>query len=377
MGKPKKQKNGKYQYRIRIKHPITGEWKEKSTTLPTIKACREWEVEVRKSILDGINPDKIPLLPFFDLWYETYKKNSVGRDHRNKIMATRKSIVEFFGEEQTLKGIDKMKYQQWINYLGIEKKQAKATVSDKHKIFKAVLMEALDAGHIHRNPCRNINLVGRDTSNERKKSLTQEEWIKLKDTILASKEESASKYVALTMMYLGLRFQEADGLRYSDIDLKNRTVSITQAFDYKDSKELGKTKTPGSVRTVDMPDALVDILNQYIKKKKSENNVIALRSNKDEFLFTNELGVPITNAAINKFLKAKCKKAGIEKITSHAFRHAKVDLLVLADSDMIYTQKQMGHVDPSTTLKYYSELNKDIREKNFKNQNDFMNAKNM
>lgn len=39
---------------------------------------------------------------------------------------------------------------------------------------------------------------------------------------------------------------------------------------------------------------------------------------------------------------------------------------------MIYTQKQLGHVDASTTLKYYSQLNEDIRDKNKKIQEEFL-----
>lgn len=374
MAEPIKQKNGKYRYRIRIKHPITNVWLERSTTKKTKKACLEWEYEVRSDILCGMNPDSVKIVAFFDLWFDTYKRQTVGPDRKNTINSTRNSIIEFFGEEQLINNLTKIKYQQWINYLGFDKRQAKATVLDKHKIFKAVITEAVETGYLRYNPTRNITIVGRDTTGEVKKALTLSEWKKLLDVLLATKEDSASKMICLTMMYTGMRFQEATGLLYSDINFKQDSISITKAFDYKRDKELTRTKTPGSVRVIDMPSGLKDILKEYVYSNKSGKIVILNKDKSDDYLFTNELGVPITNAACNKFLTKKCKQAGIDRITTHAFRRSKTDLLVLAGNDMIYTQKQLGHVDASTTLKYYSQLNEDIRNKNKEIQEDFLRS---
>ncbi|MTD38143.1 tyrosine-type recombinase/integrase [Erwinia sp. CPCC 100877] len=86
----------------------------------------------------------------------------------------------------------------------------------------------------------------------------------------------------------------------------------------------------------------------------------------------NDYGNPVNNKSFNKYLTKMCKIANILRITSHAFRHAKTELLVLAGNDIIYTQKQLGHSDPSVTLKYYSSLNDDIRNKNKQFQEDFL-----
>ncbi|MBO0427580.1 site-specific integrase [Vagococcus fluvialis] len=372
MAEPIKQKSGKYRYRIRIKHPITNVWIERSTTQKSKKACIEWEREIRSDILCGMNPDSVKIIPFFDLWFETYKRGTVGPDHKNKINSTRNTILEFFGEDQLINNLTKIKYQQWINYLGFDKRQAKSTVLDKHKIFKSVIIEAVETGYLRYNPTRNVTIVGRDTTGEVKKALTLSEWKNLLNVLLATEEDSASKMICLTMMYTGMRFQEATGLLYSDINFKQDSISITKAFDYKREKESTRTKTPGSVRVIDMPIGLRDILKEYMFSSKNSKIITLDKSKSNDFLFTNELGVPITNAACNKFLTKKCKEAEIDRITTHAFRRSKTDLLVLAGNDMIYTQKQLGHVDASTTLKYYSQLNEDIRDKNKKIQEEFL-----
>lgn len=385
MAKPKKLDNGLYLMRVRFKHPVTNKWSEKQKQFPTKKLCREWEAtilkqyspeEYKKNLGMATDKDRMILADFFDLWNETFKKRKVGEDHQRKIANTKKHALAFFGEGVRLDEIDRIRYQQWLNYLGYDKNFAVATVRDYHKILKAVLLEAQENGLIKTNPASKPDIVGRDTSGEKKRSLTINEWEKLLEAVLNA-EDSASKYATLTMMFVGCRFQEVDGLLVSDVLFKSEQLRINKAFDYKRTKDFAPTKTMGSNRIVDMPSKLAYLLKQYVSRYFKSSKIVSLEGNQPrnrEYLFPGPLGVPITNAAINKFIKKCCHKAGIEEVTSHAFRHAKTDILVLAGADMIYTQKQLGHQDASTTLKYYSTLNEDIRKKNNTIQNDFLNG---
>lgn len=372
MAEPKLLKNGKYQIRVRFKHIITGEWVERQKQFSTKKQCRDWERSVLNEA-ETTSPDKIMLATYFEEWYVTFKKNTVGPDHRRKINTTKKYVLQFFGENCKLKDVDRYKYQKWINFLGVEKNLAIETVRAHHQIFRSMLMEALDSNLIKKNPTRHTTIVGRDASAEKKRSLTADEWNDLLKVVLAG-EECSSKYAVLTMMFIGCRFQEVDGLLISDILFKSNQININKAFDYKVTKQHTKTKTYGSKRIVDMPRPLADILKDYVAKLLQNQKVVELNSkDRNIFLFPGDLdNIPITNRAINKYLKRKCTIAKIEPVTSHALRHAKTDLLVLAGADLIYIQKQLGHSDPSTTLKYYSALNEEIREKNNNIQDSFL-----
>ncbi|MHC5215434.1 tyrosine-type recombinase/integrase [Enterococcus sp. LJL128] len=365
MAKPKKLQNGLFSYRFKVKNPINGKWIDKYVRGYTAQECYDKEIKMKADALIGVSPERINLFSFFDLWVNTFKRGIVGEDHLNKIASTRKTLVEFFGESILLQQVDRIKYQQWINHMGLNQNRARRTVMDKHKIAKAMFQEAIESGYLLRNPGNKITIVGRDTTGERKVTLDLDEWKKLREVIVNSKS-TASKYVCLVMMYLGTRFSEAAGLLKGDFDFDNHTVSITKAYDYKRTKANTTTKTASSVRVIHLPKQLEDIMKEYMNELEKRRKVVSLHSPDDIYLFTNELGYPITNASINKYLAKKCKSAGIQRITSHAFRHAKTDLLVLAGNDMIYTQKQLGHSDTSTTLKYYSSLNNDIKEKNDK-----------
>lgn len=376
MAEPKKVKNG-YKMRIRIKNPITKKWIEKQRTFKTKKECRDWEANERTNVQQGIDPNKTKLLDFFDLWFETFKKNKVGEERKKKILTTRRYLFEFFGENYFINDLNKITYQKFINFLSNKtvrnnpsgKQLSKETVKDYHKVCKSVFIEAVDNGILRFNPARKSVINGRDTSGERKKELSMDEWKKLLESV-SEATNSSSKFATLTMMFIGARFEEINGLLETDVDLKNNQISINKAFDYKRKKDFKNTKNFESKRTVDMPAVLSAILKDYLAEKNYKKKIVSL--NHRQYLFPNDLGEPITNAAINKFITKRCKSAEIERVTSHAFRHTRTDMLVLAGADMIYTQKQLGHKNASTTLEYYSSLSEDIQQKNRTIQDDFM-----
>lgn len=66
-----------------------------------------------------------------------------------KFAITRKNLESFFGESQTLRGVTKIKYQQWINWLAEpgnanERGLSFETVSNRYNIVKSKFIEALD-----------------------------------------------------------------------------------------------------------------------------------------------------------------------------------------------------------------------------------------
>ncbi|KFN90671.1 hypothetical protein TMUPMC115_1790 [Tetragenococcus muriaticus PMC-11-5] len=67
-----------------------------------------------------------------------------------------------------------------------------------------------------------------------------DEWKKLLESV-SEATNSSSKFATLTMMFIGARFEEINGLLETDVDLKNNQISINKAFDYKNKKIL---KTP-------------------------------------------------------------------------------------------------------------------------------------
>lgn len=71
--------------------------------------------------------------------------------------------------------------------------------------------------------------------------------------------------MAVTMLYLGLRPGEAAGLAWDDIDVESGTVHVWRSRKIGTSGDavVGETKTPGSIRTLDALQPVLDDVELY------------------------------------------------------------------------------------------------------------------
>lgn len=79
---------------------------------------------------------------------------------------------------------------------------------------------------------------------------------------------------AMIMMYSGIRRSELMALTWNDINLKNKTIQVNKAVAIKDGKLKVKpfTKTAAGMRTIDIPQRLVD----FLTKEKMRSPAIRL-----------------------------------------------------------------------------------------------------
>lgn len=376
MAEPQKLPNGKWHIRIRYKDPITNTWKEKRITSQTKKGAKEKEIDFLAKIQRGQINKNVRLIDFFDDYVETFKKGKISQRTLRKYKLTRKNIKKFFGSEQTVQGVSKLSYQKFINWLG-ETGGAKGnalsttTVKNRHEILKAVFLEAMDMQIIHANPARNVKLSGIEPIRRKEKTLSYEDTKKFRNALLA-RPDTISKYFVLTQLYTGCRYQEVAALFWSDLDEENSTINIERAYQYdEEERGLGKTKTPAGIRKVDVPTSLFTELKKY-KAIQNERIILGKLKNPRKLIFVNDINTwPISNDAVNSYIEETCDLANVPVISSHAFRHAKIDAMILAEADPIYIKSQIGHKNISQSYDYASDT-KENREKNKGKVFDFM-----
>ncbi|MGX2947160.1 tyrosine-type recombinase/integrase [Enterococcus alishanensis] len=376
MADPIKLPNGKWRTRTRYKDPITNNWREKTFTAPTKKAVKEKEYDFLAKVSEGEVVKEIKLLDFYDTWSETFKKGKVTEGRMQKIRVTRKNLADFFGDNQTLRGVSKLKYQQWINWLATpgnvnERGLALETVTNRHNIVKSMFIEALDMRYVHSNPTKNIRLDGQKPLHKSKKTVSTDETKKLLSHLL-QKEDSASKYFVLTQIYTGCRYQEIAALKWKDINYEDETIMINKAFKYDASiKRFGSTKSEAGNRNVDVPTFLLDELKKY-KIKQNEAMLSGRLINPRHLIFCNDKDTwPISNSAVNKYLKDLCLSVGIPQLSTHSFRHGRIDSLILAETDLVYILSQIGHKEITQSIEYASATLEN-RIKNRKKTNEYL-----
>ena len=145
-----------------------------------------------------------------------------------------------------------------------------------------------------------------------------------------------------TMAGAGLRNGEACALDWRDIDLAAGTISV------------GTAKTDAGVRIVDLPTELRAELSRLTKRREQT-----------DIAFPNRNGRRQTPSNVGRRFKtvvrhanARLDRLGLNPIdagaTPHSLRRLYASLRFALGDDPVYVAQQLGHTDPTFSMKVYA-----------------------
>lgn len=354
--------------RVRYKDPLTDKWAEKKVYGRTKAECNENETKFRSRLMNGENMKNISLVDFFNMYVNTFKRGKISAGRVRKYELAAKYIETFFGKDQKLQKLTKYSYQEYLNWLASPDGPNKeglsdTTIHDQHSIFKSAILEAIDMQYISRNPTRNVDISGRKATHSTEITLSEADASKLLNTLLEA-PDNASKYFCITQFFTGARYQEIAALKWGeDLDEEREQIIIDEAFKYgANIYSFGETKTQNGIRKIDVPRELFKLLKKW-KAIQAKDILSGKLLNPHNLLFPGSNIWPVSNSAINKYLKYWCNEAGVPRIRTHSFRHMRSDFLIMAESDPIYIQSQLGHGSIDQSYEYASAT-EDRRIKN-------------
>lgn len=141
----------------------------------------------------------------------------------------------------------------------------------------------------------------------------------------------------------GIRLGEARALLWSDVDLVNKTITVSTSLDHN-SDEVGPTKS-GKTRIVDVPDELVPVLVAHRAKQSPKETRVCCSS------FSRRVPDP---KAIQGWLRRLCDQYGLTQHSPHATRHTYATLALEAGVPLKEVSEQLGHADVAITARIYS-----------------------
>lgn len=160
--------------------------------------------------------------------------------------------------------------------------------------------------------------------------------------VKAIKELAGQHFLPALIYYTGMRWGEAMGLRWEDIDREAKLIHIRRSVYYVSTKPMIKTpKTEMGVRVVPLLDALASVL----PKGK-------LRG----YLFTEEDGKSLLARSRASRLWSDWQKEAGTTLTAHQVRHGYATALLEAGVDAKVAQRLLGHAQISTTLDIYTHV---------------------
>lgn len=175
------------------------------------------------------------------------------------------------------------------------------------------------------------------------------------------------KFGVLISLLTGLRIGELCALKWEDIDVNERIISIKRTMqrvqvEGKEAKTeiiITTPKTNASIRQIPIPR----ILNDYIQTFKSENN---------QFVLTNQKGNYIEPRVMQYRFKKYIKSAGISKANFHALRHTFATRCIEAGVDVKVLSEILGHSSVNITLDRYVHNSIDYKKENIDRLNKYI-----
>ena len=192
----------------------------------------------------------------------------------------------------------------------------------------------------------------------------RETWSKAEVRRFLAKATQGRLHAAWRLSLYGLRRGEVLGLRWSDIDLKARALTVNQArvlVEYR--VRIEEPKSSNGRRTLPLDDELVAALTT-LRKRQIDDSAAAGTAYQaglagldwyqgGEYVVTDELGLPVHPEWYSDEFVRLLKRAGLRRITLHDSRHTTLTLMEHAGVPISIVSKWAGHYDSAFTQKTY------------------------
>jgi len=357
-----RKRGDRWEYRIKFKDPFSQKIKEKTkggfrTKKEAQLAARDKEIQIE----EGYEQTSPTLKHYLHEWLIEYKKGSVRKNtyvqHERNIT---KQIIPYF-KNIKLDQVKPVMYQKFINHLFEDKKYSRRTVEIIHTTMTSAMQKAVTLDKLQKNPCQGVTIKG-----ERK----EREIEYIESDHIVHFLQVAYKYGYIYWLFFkvlietGMRKGEAAALQWNDIDLKEKTISITKTLDFQaqDPQELiNDPKTYSSKRTIKISQSLVNDL--HFHKKQQNQNKLALNDiyhhDLNLVLSRNDGNFMPKSTLFNAFSRI-LKRAEIPSLPIHALRHTHAVILLESGASMKYVQERLGHGSLQITSDVYAHISKKI-----------------
>lgn len=180
--------------------------------------------------------------------------------------------------------------------------------------------------------------------------------------------ETAKGHRLYALFYLaaatGLRRGELLGLRWQDVS--HSVAHVRQALTLLGGRPIISTpKTERGMRQVTLSsDALAELEQHRVRQGLEREHLAALDHPWPDhgLVFTSEVGTPIHPRNLERTWYELQRRAGVPKIRLHDLRHLNVSIRRRLGQDVKLIADQIGHSNPTFTVKTYTHLFADDRQ---------------
>jgi integrase/recombinase XerD len=233
---------------------------------------------------------------------------------------------------------DLQQFVQWLSKIGLSATSQARIISGIRGFFKFCITEQL----VTRDPA--ALLEAPKTPRHLPDTLSVEEIDKLFVCIDVSTPEGVRNKAMLETLY-------SCGLRVSEL------IHLTLSGYFPDDAFIRVIGKGNKERLIPIGRSAMQYISLYTEHIRPQ---ITIKPGKEDFLFLNRRGGPLSRVMVFYIIKSLAQQAGITKIISpHTFRHSFATHLVEGGADLRAVQEMLGH-ESITTTEIYTHLNRDF-----------------
>jgi integrase len=224
--------------------------------------------------------------------------------------------------------------------------KAENTIRNVLRPLSDLLAYAVRRGQLAANPVARLERDERPSPGQaEKRVLDPEEVVRLLDAAT-----EGSRPLIAAAVYSGMRQSELLGLTWADVDFDGRFLRVRKQLSR--SGERVEPKTRQAVRSVVLTAELASVLRKH--KAKSGHSLDG------DLVFATRAGKPLGHRNVGRAFVSAADAAGlnpegVRSLVFHDCRRTFASTLIAAGADVVAVSRQLGHSDPSITLRAYAE----------------------
>lgn len=338
-----KRKDGRFEGRVPVGYQKNGKIKYKSVYARTLTEVKEKMSEVY-SIRQNqpVSAIKLTVREAAEQWLSSAKLRVKESSYANYVNIVNKHIVSILGGELMM-NLTTNRLNDFINLkLTSGRLNGKGGLSAKSVRDIMTVYRSIENYAAREYGIKGTHFTMPKIEKKQTDILSSTERKSLESYLIHN--QNKTNIAVLLCLFTGLRIGELCGLKWENIDFDNAVLYVKRTVQRvsKNGKSqviIGTPKSKTSVRTVPVPDFVLDILRKY-------------RSCDDFYIITRKSKPTEPRTMQNRF-KAILKSCNIRNVNFHLLRHTYATVCIEKGFDPKTLSELLGHADASITLNRY------------------------